>query len=170
MTQFYDSARWGLIPAGTRACLYLDGRYAVTPEQAKRFGPRRWITVLGGGAAAGGAGCIDYETGNLAYEGAQLWVWAQERRAMNCRARVYCSRADAARAHAAVGALPNVVWWIATLDGDDAWTAERMAASLASGDGGSVTPVVIPAERIWGIQWKGGPSASYDESVLTGAW
>jgi hypothetical protein len=170
MTEFYDSARWGLIPAKADALLYYDGRYAATHADAKRFTAVRWITVLGGATAAPHAGAIDYEQGNLAYEGSQLADWVLARKAMNTRARVYCSRADAAKAHALVGGQPNVVYWLATLDGDSSWTAAKMSANLAHGDGGAVTPVSIPASRIWGIQWKGGPTAPFDESTLCSAW
>ena len=71
VTDFYDSARSGLIPSGSSACVYYDGRYAITPAQAKRFCRVRWITIAGGASAAAHTGCIDYESGNLAYEGAQ---------------------------------------------------------------------------------------------------
>ena len=71
------------MPAGKDAALYADGRYKVTPQQAKRFGQVRWITVLGGADAAAGAGVLDFELGNAAYEGNALRDWAQARQAMD---------------------------------------------------------------------------------------
>jgi hypothetical protein len=86
---FYDSTRPGLIPAGSYACLYFDGLYKATAEDAARFHQVRWITVEGGAAAAAHTGCIDFEEGNPAFTGSRLRDWAEARRAMNCRARVY---------------------------------------------------------------------------------
>ena len=61
---FYDSTRPKLIPAGAHACLYFDGKYAATKQDAKRFAAVRWITVLGNHRDCGVA---DYEAGNEIY-------------------------------------------------------------------------------------------------------
>jgi hypothetical protein len=148
--EIYDSTRPALIPAGSHACLYWDGDYRATPAQAKRFAAVRWITVLGGKAAAAHTGCIDFEKGNEAYDPARLRAWAEERKEMGCRARVYCDRADHAAAQKAVAGLANVCWWIATLDEDKlhaTWT-----------------------KNLWAVQYAGGVKASYDTSVLYGTW
>jgi hypothetical protein len=47
--------------------------------------------------------------------------------------------------------LENVIWWLATLDGD----------KLSAGYEG------LP---MWGVQYAGGPRASYDTSILYGEW
>lgn len=164
MTEFYDSARFNLIPAGARAALYYDGRYAATPEQAKRFGNVRWITVLGGAAAAAHAGAIDWELGNAAFQGSALQAWVGARRAMNCRARVYVDRANLPAAYALVGGEPNVVWWLSTLDSRQ-WTAADLLADVLAAE-----RIALEPGTLWAIQWKGGPSAFYDTSELVGTW
>jgi hypothetical protein len=166
VTQFFDSARWGLIPAGADAALYADGRYSLTQQQADAhpFGAVRWITVLGGASAAAHAGIADWESGNAVFTGDALRQWALARKAMDCRARVYCDRANLQDALNLVGDLPNVIFWLSTLDGKQ-WTAADLLADIDA-----VEHVVLPAERLWAIQWKGGPSAPFDQSVLCGAW
>jgi hypothetical protein len=163
MTVFYDSARWGLIPEKSRALLYMDGRYAATPADARRFSAVRWITVLGGTAAARSAGAIDFEAGNEAFTGEQLREFVIERQAMNCRARVYCDRANLAAAYARVHDLPNVCYWISTLDGKK-WTAAELAANLPA------YGVKLAEPQLWAVQYEGGPTAAYDTSLLLGAW
>lgn len=164
MTVFYDSARYGLIPAGADAALYHDGRYAVTAEQASHFGRVRWITIAGGAAAAAHTGAIDWEYGNLAFEGNQLLEWAEARQAMNARARVYVDFANLPRAYSLVGHLRCVCWWLATLDNTQR-TAEELAAKAQD------CGVTLPLETIWAQQWRGGMTAPYDESILLGsAW
>lgn len=163
MTEFYDSARFGLIPAGSDAMLYADGRYQATTEDARRFNRVRWITVLGGAAAAARTGAIDYERGNLAYEGSQLRDWATARQAMGCRARVYCNRSDLPRAMSAVAGLPKVCWWLATLDGNLRSAAELAADILELG-------ITLAEEKLWACQYAGGMTAEYDTSVLYGEW
>jgi hypothetical protein len=163
-TTFFDSARWGLIPAGSDAALYWDGRYAPPPSALSRFGKVRRITVLGGAPAAAHAGCADYELGNAIFEGDALREWALARKAMACKARVYSSRADLQRVINLVGDLPNVVHWVATLDGR-AWTAPDLLADIDEAN-----HVVIPAPRLWAVQYAGGPMAQFDTSILYGAW
>lgn len=160
---FYDSTRPGEIPAGARACLYWDGLYKATAEQAGRFAAVRWITVEGGASAAAHAGCADFEPGNPVYDvpGA-LREWAGARRAMNCRARVYTDLSSAKAAHERAGDLPNVVWWVAAYG--EKRTAAEVAALLA--DFG----VSAGGEKVWALQYAGGPDAAYDSDVLLGAW
>jgi hypothetical protein len=159
MTDFYDSSRWGLIPAGARALLYGDGRFAVTQAQSRRFTAVRWITVFG----SADCGAADFENGNSVFEGAALRNWAEARKAMGCRARVYTDFANLATAHGRVGDMPNVVYWLATLDGVVANVTEL--AETAREHGVTLTP-----EQIWAVQYKGGPTAPYDESLLLGIW
>jgi hypothetical protein len=165
VTLFYDAVTPAAIPAGANAVLYVDGLYAATPQQAKRFAAVRWNTVIGGAAIAARAGAADYEPGNPVYStpGA-LRAWAAERHAMGCRARPYFDRADAARAWEQVHDLPNVFPWVATLTGRE-WRAEELADDLAANWGAP-----IPAERLWGNQFQGGLRAPYDVSVLLGTW
>lgn len=163
--EIYDSARWGLIPAGSHAALYYDGKYKVSDEQAKRFAAVRWITVLGGAAVAANAGAADWEAGNEVFSrtGA-LRDFVLARQAMGARARVYVNRSSLPAAHAQVGDLPNVVWWISTLDNKQ-WTAPELLADVAVTE-----KITLPVARLWAIQWKGGPFAFFDESLLTGTW
>jgi hypothetical protein len=163
--EFYDSSRWGLIPAKTYAALYFDGRFRVTPDDAKRFEQVRYITVFGTKAAAAGAGIADFEAGNpQLFAGPALVEWAEERQAMNKLARVYCDRSDAPRAHALVGHLPCVRYWLSTLDGR-AWTPAELVADVEA-----VERFSLPKSLVWGIQWQGGMAAFYDRSSLWLPW
>jgi hypothetical protein len=151
MTQFfYDSTQPNLIPAGSHACLYYDGDYKADIAAAKRFAAVRWITVLGGAAAAAHTGVIDFEAGNAAFKGNALQEWAKARQAMGCRARVYTDLANLPAARKQVAGLPNVVFWLATLDGN------KLHASYI--------------DDLWGVQYAGGETAAYDTSVLYGTW
>jgi hypothetical protein len=144
---FYDSTQPELIPAGSHACLYYDGDYAATAEQAKRFAATRWITVLGDYA---NCGIADYEAGNEVYaQPGALRAWVEGRHKMNVRARVYCDRANLAAVRSHLEGLEYLVW-ISTLDGD------KLSASYTPG--------------LWGVQYAGGVTASYDTSVLYGVW
>lgn len=146
MTDFHDSARWGLIPAGADAALYHDGRFAATAADARRFGRVRWITVTGDYRHCG---IIDYEAGEPDFAPARLRAFVAGRKAMNCRARVYCNRSTFPAAAEAVKGLP-VEWWISTLDGD------KLSAHWTAG--------------LWAVQYAGGMTAQYDTSVLYGQW
>ena len=160
---FYDSVSPEKIPAGAAACLYADGLYKATQEQARRFKAVRWITVEGGAAAAAYAGCADFEPGNPVYGGeGALREWAEARRAMHCRARVYFDLSNARDAHDQVGDMENVVYWVA------AYGEKRTAAGvvqLLAGFG-----VHAGAEKVWGLQYAGGVDAAYDTDVLLGVW
>lgn len=147
---FYDAVTPGNIPQGAHACLYYDGEFAATAGQAKRFAAVRWITVLGGAAAAAHTGILDWEKGNADFTGTELRDWAAQRKAMNCKARVYVDRANFAAASKDVEGLDNVWWWIATLDGD------KLSATWTG--------------RLWAVQYAGGMTAKVDTSVLYGAW
>lgn len=146
MTIFYDSTRPQLIPAGANALLYGDGDYKATAEQAKRFKAVRWITVLG----SSNCGAADFERGNEVFDPGKLRAWALARKAMGCRARVYTDLANLAAAREEVAGLDNVVWWLATLDGNKL-------------DAGYV-------KLLWAVQYAGGPDADYDTSILYGTW
>jgi hypothetical protein len=159
MTEFYDSARWDLIPGHADALLYGDGLYKVTAGQARRFKAVRWITVFGDP----GCGAADYEQGNPVFgEPGALKRWVAGRKEMGCRARVYTDLSNLPAAYRAVGGSENVVWWIATLDGDRrtlAQTAELVKRSAP-----------LDPKKIWALQYWGGMTAPYDKSVLYGAW
>jgi hypothetical protein len=144
---FYDSTRPALIPAGSHACLYFDGDYAATAQQAKRFAAVRWITVLGNYRDCGIA---DFEEGNEVYaEAGALRAWVEGRTSMHCRARVYCDRSNLPKVRGLLEGLEYLVW-LATLDG------EKLSASYTPG--------------LWGVQYAGGITAAYDTSILYGTW
>lgn len=167
MTTFYDAATWTNIPAGADACLYVDGDYEVPAAAYKRFARTRGITVLGGAAAAAKAGCCDYELYNASFDDpGRLLEWTQARQAMNCRSRVYCDRANAARAFGQVGHVRGVCWWISTLELDNGkdWTAQALAASVGT------YGVTLPLESLWAVQFAGGTTAKVDTNLLLGTW
>jgi hypothetical protein len=144
---FYDSTQPSDIPDGAHACLYWDGRYAATAEQAKRFAAVRWITVLGNFR---NAGACDYEAGNPVYDiPGTLRLYVQGRIGMGTRARVYCDRANLPKVRSELEGLEYVVW-LATLDGD------KLNKDYTPG--------------LWGVQFGGGMTADYDTSVLYGEW
>jgi hypothetical protein len=144
---FYDSTQPDLIPAGTHACLYYDGEFAATPEQARRFAAVRWITVLGNYADCGIA---DFEAGNAVFsEPGALRSFVEGRHKMGVRARVYCDRANLPTVRSELDGLTYLVW-IGTLDGD------KLSANYTPG--------------LWGVQFAGGMTADYDTSVLYGVW
>lgn len=144
---FYDSTQPDLIPAGTHACLYYDGEFAATPEQARRFAAVRWITVLGNYADCGIA---DFEAGNAVFsEPGALRSFVEGRHKMGVRARVYCDRANLPTVRSELDGLTYLVW-IGTLDGD------KLSANYTPG--------------LWGVQYAGGMTADYDTSVLYGVW
>jgi hypothetical protein len=146
---FFDSANPSNIPAGSYACLYADGLYKASSEEAARFKAVRWITIEGGTAAAAYAGCADFEQGNPVYEGSALREWVQARANAGERARVYCSRSDLATVRMRCAELSYLVW-LATLDGN------KLKPSYTTG--------------LWAVQYQGGMTAPYDISVLYGEW
>ena len=111
------------------------------------------------------AGIADYEDGDAAKSvpGA-LREWAAERREMNCLARGYADRSDLPEMHRLIGDLPNVRYWVSTLD-DKQWTVEELVADILAVEGLKLDPALI-----WGIQIEGGPTAPFDRSLLTAAW
>jgi hypothetical protein len=162
--EFYDAVTPANIPAGAYACLYYDGLYKASPEQARRFKATRWITVEGGAAAAAGAGCADFEAGNPVHDvSGRLTEWASERQAMKCRARVYCNRSDLPRALDAAGDLSCVSFWIATLDNKQ-WSAPELVADILA------LGVTLAEDRLWAVQYAGGMTAKFDTSLLYGTW
>lgn len=146
---FYDGVTPGNLPAGAHACLYYDGDYRATAEQAERFAAVRWITVLGGANAAKYTGVLDYEKGNPSFTGNELRAWVAARKAMRCRARVYCDRANLAAVRSQLEGLEYLVW-LSTLDGD------KLSAGYTPG--------------LWAVQYAGGMTAKLDTSVLYGTW
>jgi hypothetical protein len=144
---FYDSTQPAEIPAGAHACLYFDGDYAATPEQAERFAATRWITVLGDYS---NCGIADFEAGNEVYsQPGALRAFVQGRKNMNVRARVYCDLSNLPTVRSELDGLDYLVW-LSTLDGN------KLSAGYTPG--------------LWGVQFAGGPTAVYDTSVLYGVW
>jgi hypothetical protein len=167
-TQFFDSARWGLIPHGERAMLYRDGRFAAPPRAARNFTAVRWITVLMNGADCG---AIDFEIGNAAYLPGNLRHFVTARQKARQRSRVYCDLSNVAYALNVLKGRPmtGVVFWLGTLN-NDAVDRELTAKDLCDILAGHPYNVKVEPAQIWGHQWKGGPAAMYDESVLLGTW
>ena len=148
---FYDSAKPGLIPPGSHALVYVDGRYAVAPSDPvlKKFAAVRGITLAENWRDAG---AIDFEPGNYAYEvpGA-LRAYVQGRLSAGFRARVYHDRSRTADVLARLYGLGGrYEHWVATLDGN------KLSADYLPG--------------MWGVQYAGGVTAGYDTSVLYGQW
>jgi hypothetical protein len=165
MITFYDAVTPGNIPAGAHACLYWDGLYKATAEEAARFAAVRWITVEGGAAAAAHAGAADAEQGNPVFDPALLREWAVARKAMNARARVYTDRGDLPRNWDAVSDLGNVVWWISTLSLDNGrqWTAAELLADVLA-----VEQIALEPSSLWAVQYAGGMNAPVDTNILFG--
>lgn len=148
---FYDSVNPALMPAGSHALVYVDGRYAISPNdpRLKKFAAVRWITVLGNWQDAG---AVDYELGNHVYStpGA-LRTYVQGRASRQLRARVYHNRNDTSRVLAELYGLESEYeHWVATLDGN------KLSASF------------LP--NMWGVQYAGGVTSGYDTSILYGEW
>jgi hypothetical protein len=144
---FYDSTQPELIPEGSHACLYFDGDFAATEEQAKRFAAVRWITVLGDFANCGVA---DFEAGNEVFsQPGALRAYVQGRKNMGVRARVYCDQENLPTVRSELEGLEYLVW-LSTLDGN------KLSASFTPG--------------LWGVQFAGGVTAAFDTSVLYGVW
>jgi hypothetical protein len=144
---FYDSVAPQLIPEGGPACLYYDGIYAAEPAAADRFKAVRWITVFGDYEHCGIA---DYETGNEVYsKPGAIEAFVRGRMEMGKRARVYCNRVSLAEVRQRLEGLDWLLW-IATLDGD------QLSPSYAT--------------NLWAVQYAGGVNATFDISVLYGAW
>jgi hypothetical protein len=160
MIKFFDSAS-GAIEPGRRAALYIDGSFRASEIEKLAHPHHRWITVLGDPQAS----CADYEPGNALYEPGVLRAWATARRALGEHdvVRVYCDRADAAKAAAEVAGIPHL-WWISTLDGKR-WTASELASDLTADFGVDINPA-----HIWANQYQGGPHAAEDVSDLFGEW
>jgi hypothetical protein len=144
---FYDSTQPELMPEGSHACLYYDGDYAATAEQAKRFAAVRWITILGDYA---NCGIADFEQGNPVFsQSGALRSFVQGRNNMGKRARVYSDLSNLPTVRSELDGLDYLVW-LATLDGN------KLSANYTHG--------------LWGVQYAGGPTADYDTSILYGVW
>jgi hypothetical protein len=144
---FYDSTQPDKIPARAHACLYYDGDYKATPEQAARFTAVRWITVLGDYEHCGIA---DFEAGNAVFsKPGALRAFVEGRNHMNVRARVYCDLSNLPKVRAELEGLDYLVW-LGTLDGN------KLSAGYTGG--------------LWAVQYAGGVNAPMDTSVLYGVW
>ena len=172
MTEFYDSNPGpfdtipGHYPPGAEyAALYADTSLEPGYHPQPNPGIRnvRYITRRGGDPAAVYAGLADYEQGNVVYEGGNLGAWAAGRNSRSFKARVYCNRSDVEKAYPQVRELPNVYWWIATLDNSPHWTPALIVASIRA-----ITGISLDPGRIWGVQW--GTNDLYDTSTLFGDW
>ena len=166
MTEFYDAATWTNIPEGSVAAVAFDGKFAVPKADADaRFAKYRYITVLGNFTHCGIA---DFEAGDAVYSQAgALRGWALGRKSMGCLARVYCDRANLAKAMAEVDGVDNVRWWISTLQLDNGkqWTAAELVADIAAREELKLDPGLI-----WAVQFEGGMTAPVDKNLLLGAW
>lgn len=160
--EFYDSAP-GIFPQGAQyAALYADGDF----NQGGQFGHipnRRWISVIGGAAAAAYAGIVDFEQGNpVFFTPNALHDWAFQRKSAGHRFRVYSDRSNVHAAFQQVASL-DPEWWIATDDNNPHWTPALIVASVRA-----ISGVTLSEQSIWGIQW--GSNNRYDTSYLTGQW
>jgi len=163
MIRFYDSAARLFPDNAGHVALYYDGEFAVPPGTPLPWRWRRWITVLGGAAAAPYCGIADYEPGNPVFAPGRLAQWADERRSLGKRRRVYCDRANAGAALRQLDGLP-ALWWIATLDNHE-WTPAQLAADLRDNWQAPIREI-----DLWGNQFAGGPRADFDTSNLFGDW
>src|SRR5215469_5102749 len=115
--QIYDSARWPLIPKGTRAALGHDGEYAAPADAPHKLQliEHRWITVF-----------ADYRNCSIQDVLEQQWVtpgmvrgFVRGRRGLGMDAIEYVDRAQAAEAVAMLRdwgdghllAYPGLKWW-----------------------------------------------------------
>lgn len=165
--QCFDAATWENLPHQSQVMLYKDGRYAVPANapQVLEASAVRYITITGDYR---GCGAIDWEPGNPCFTAQGIRSYVRGRRALNVDARVYCDRADAAEAIAALwdfghGELlsyPKLMWWISTLDNIQ-WPQDALAQELANHWGAP-----IPAGQIWGNQFATGEA--YDTTNVYG--
>jgi hypothetical protein len=159
-----DSSRPGLIPAGSLAGVYYDGKYAASPGQIRRFKAVRLITVIGGPKPALFAGVADFEPGNaIFHDGGRYLGWAEERIALHHLAITYVNGANAREAFSLVNSRPQVrkssLWWFATLDNTPR-TPEQVCELMHKHG----APVDV--DEIWGHQYAGGETAPYDTTNL----
>lgn len=148
-TLFYDSVTPEQIPADAiAACLYYDGDWKATPEEAQRFKHVRWITVTGDWQ---NCGIADFEEGNPVYDNADaLRTYVAGRIGMNKRARVYTDRANLPTVRQRLEGLSYLVW-IGTLDG-----------TMLEPD---------YTEGLWAVQFQGATvHGNYDTSILYKPW
>lgn len=90
MTHFYDDAHYN-IPAGERAALYFNGKFAATEEIKLKY-PRHFLIAVKSGdpSQASGARCLDVEQFDAKPADAPLF--AANRLALGFRpATIYCS-------------------------------------------------------------------------------
>ena len=174
MTVFYDAADWRNLPAGQLACLYGDGRYAVTAAELRAVDPPqfRMITVEGDGRTCS---IIDGKPDN-SLSNATVRAFVRERRGLGMTAIIYCPRSWVAEyrrilydsGHGTLLDYPRLYWWIATLDGKP-WTAAELSADIQAN-----YDATLPPERIWAVQNtqipKVGPGALADQSTLFLPW
>jgi hypothetical protein len=151
-TFFYDTVADKLhtIPSDRHVCTYGDGKFKASVDQTRRFfQPVRWITIA---ANYENCGIIDFERGNPCYADPSLLLdFVNGRIRMRKRARVYHDRADTGLVqHILTSMRGKYLNWVATLDGNE------------------LSPSFLP--DMWGVQFKGGPKANYDESILYGQW
>jgi hypothetical protein len=165
-SQCFDAATWENLPLRSQLMLYGDGDYAAPPTAAKQLDAIavRYITVTGDYR---GCGAIDWEPNNPCFTPGTLRSYVRGRRALNVMARVYCDRANAAEAIAALRDFGNgsllsynkLFWWISTLDNHE-WSAVELAAELTHNWDAPILP-----QALWGNQFATG---SYDTSTVYG--
>jgi hypothetical protein len=167
--EFYDSARWPLIPEGVTAALGHDGEFAAPADAPAKLHLKdhRWITVR-----------ADYRNCSIQDVMEQPWVtpamvrgFVRGRKGLGMDAIMYVDRAQAAEAVAYLWdfgngellAYPRLYWWVATFP-ERFDTPEALAAELA----GQWEAPEITADRIWANQHT--DAGSYDVSTLYLPW
>jgi hypothetical protein len=167
VTRMADSVSPWLIPEAYRqypsgVAGYADGLYAWSGLQAAHWPRKIWITVTG---ASPHARCIDVERGDAAPAGVPAFYRARKAISEHAEVMVYCDRSAVPQVAAAMRDdgldYDELLWWIATLDGQP-WTAPLLSSAIAEDYG-----VTIHPDDIWACQWN--PMGSYDESFVFAA-
>ncbi len=124
MKHMYDSTQPWLIPADAECvALYVNGLYAATEAEARRFHGRvLWIDVLGSDAAK--ASCLDIETGDATPDHVPDWVRARLDAVPGSKCRLYCNRSTWPAVKAKVAGMDaahraSVRYWIADPTGHE---------------------------------------------------
>lgn len=148
-TLFYDSVDPDQIPKDAQfACLYYDGDYSATLEQAEKFKHWHWITVTGDWQHCGVA---DFEQHNPVYDVADaLRAYVAGRIGLGKRARIYTNRSNLPLVRERCEGLEYEIW-LGTLDGNQ--------------ENPDYT------ENLWGVQFQGASiGGNYDTSILYRPW
>jgi hypothetical protein len=141
------------------AAPYYDGDYAWAQASVRIF-PHVWrISVTGALSSAPHARVLDVERGDAGP--ADVDPYQGARAARGEQTTVYCNRSTFPAVVAAAPRWDQLLWWIATLDGNPAWTAATMRAWLLETYGQAPAEGSIRAIQIY-------RRAGYDESRIFG--